>query len=182
MLKVKVTQADIDEARRRRADRAAYWSPCDCMVAVALARTTESKRDDVSCGITSFSVGSTVYQVPKSIRGYISAFDRRETVEPFEFTAPRILRISVDEVDIEKARANRAAPYGFNPLRDCLVATTVRRMYPDQLNWCGLHELHVNGITYKLPQEAVELIYNYCQGRPLEPLSFYAVEASQCSG
>lgn len=182
MLKVKVTQEDMDEARTRRADMASYWSPCDCMVAVAIARTTESKRDDVSCGITTFIVGRTMYEVPESIRGYIQAFDRRENVQPFEFTAPQMLRVCVAEPDIEKAKANQANAHSYNMMQDCLVATAVRRMYPDQLDWCGINYLSVGGVEYRLPAEARNLICDYCGKKPLEPLSFYAVEASQCSG
>jgi len=80
---VQVTQSDIDMGKRHNA--------CDCPVALALKRAFNT---EVRVGCNDFFVGTPnpnllAYGLPLAATRFITAFDNRRKVEPFEFEVGR---------------------------------------------------------------------------------------------
>jgi len=90
VIKVEVTQADIDEATaERKAAKEAddyYWDICTrCPVARAAERVLG---EQVTTGGSYLSIrGRAVYDNPPEVEAFVKAWDHDAPVEPFEFEA-----------------------------------------------------------------------------------------------
>lgn len=89
---VKVTQEDIDNGEAASCSR--------CPIALAVARACELGADDTvevtkTLGIKVRTLrGTRTYSLTSSARKFISKFDMREEVQPFEFEAVRKVRVN----------------------------------------------------------------------------------------
>lgn len=81
-LHITVTQSDIERGKK--------LDPWDCPVARALRRA--SKERSVSAGMGFMFIGPKkrriLWQTPPEVRAFISDFDGKKDVKPFEFDMP----------------------------------------------------------------------------------------------
>jgi hypothetical protein len=105
---IEVTQADIDQAMRKKSGK--------CVLATAVARSIEgARRVDVDLQTIRFTVDGErrVYLTPPGASGYVIAFDAGDPIHPFGFRLNENHRVSVRQDKAtpaakERIRAKRA--------------------------------------------------------------------------
>ncbi len=92
-----------------------------------------------------------------------------KTKKPFKTT--KNLKVVVTQKDIAKATEQKNAP-DCNALKDCIVATALRRQTGSNGWVVGFNYASHTGADYELPTQAREAVRRWCTRQTVKPFTF----------
>lgn len=189
-LKVSVTPELIAQATTKRDERSEYIVCRDCIIALAIAQAI-GKPVTVGYSVWTLRTFTTTEdglteisglrgELPPPAKTAIDLFDRRQDarLEPFEFEInPDFVCVLVSQELIDQAIANRDGGF-YNPIRDCLGATALKSVLPDEDITVGVDVALINGRDFQVSNTGIERIRAFIHSEPVLPF-YFEVKAIQ---